>query len=122
MYKYYIRLDADSIGDRIEYYLLCDDWKMANEVHENIQNSMFSLKDFISTQEEYELLMTGCDDFLIGTNVSDILKIVSFADIIREQFYKLSNETLSAGIGNSVVEALMNLRKAKTAGKNRIIK
>ncbi|WP_338555589.1 mCpol domain-containing protein [Paenibacillus sp. KS-LC4] len=121
MYKYYIRLDADNIGDKIEYFLLCNDWEKARDIHNKIQNSMEIIGEFVRGNEDYILLMTGCDDLLIGTNEESVLKVAVFTESIRNHFNKLCNETLSAGIGNSIVEAIMNLRKAKTGGKNNIV-
>ncbi|MDQ0897504.1 mCpol domain-containing protein [Paenibacillus sp. V4I7] len=121
MFRYYIRLDADNIGDRIEYHLLCGDLENAKEVHMKVQNSMIILKDVIKENGDFELLMNGCDDFFIGTKVSDLTKIREFTDVLRNKFNLLTNETISAGIGSSITEAIINLMKAKAAGKNRII-
>ncbi|MFG1735155.1 mCpol domain-containing protein [Paenibacillus sp. 843] len=122
MYRYYIRFDADNIGDKIEYNLLCGDLIKAQEVHETIQESIKIIKNKITSSSKYVLLMSGCDDILIGTNITNIAEIEEFTNNIRFSFQNSSNETLSAGIGETIVDCLVNLRKAKTAGKNVTIK
>ncbi|OME86077.1 hypothetical protein BK120_08790 [Paenibacillus sp. FSL A5-0031] len=121
MYKYYIRLDADNIGDKIEFSLLCNDWSGAQSIHNSIQKCMKALRQLIDESENYSLLMSGADDLLIATVENDIDKVLSFTNYIRDQFNINCNESLSAGVGATLLEALINLKKAKTSGKNKVV-
>ncbi|WP_415841524.1 hypothetical protein, partial [Paenibacillus xylanexedens] len=108
--------------NKIEHNLLTGKINKAQEIHDTIQSSMLNLREIIKSHEDYVLLMSGCDDILIGTNCKNILEIEKYANFIRLTFQNLSNETLSTGIGKSIIDCLVNLRIAKISGKNIVVK
>lgn len=116
---HFIRLDADNVGDKIEYLLLEGNIIEANRVHLSIQNSIKELVKTITKTPGYEILMVGCDDILMKVN-SKLIDI-KFLDGINDHFFQETGFTLSIGIGLNINEAMLNLRKAKLLGKNRII-
>lgn len=117
--KKYIRLDADNIGDSIELYLLKEDVKNSQEIHFKVQNSIALILDKIKESKNTLILMRGCDDILFSVNEDEF--DLNFLEKIRKEFKANSGFTLSIGIGDSILQAMQNLRVAKISGKNKII-
>ena len=115
----YIFLDGDSIGDKVELYLLNEDIGGAVLLQSAIQSTMQVLRAQITENEEFEMLMYGCDELLFSARTSSINTI--FLDEIRKVFYYRTGCTMSGGIGTSLRQALENLRRAKLSGKNKIV-
>ncbi len=117
--KTYIRLDGDDIGNKIELSLLNGNLDDAQRIHNIVQKSLEKLHRRISSEKSAEILMKGCDDILFSINKEDYR--LEFLIDLKNEFYTDSNFTFSVGVGNSLNEALLNLRKAKLQGKNIII-
>jgi hypothetical protein len=115
----FIRLDADNIGDAIELSLLNDNIVMAKHIHRNVQSGINTLIDKISNSGNYTILMQGCDDILFKVDKEDYSE--SFIMELKSTFFSVSEYTISIGVATSVQEVLINLRKAKLGGKNRIV-
>ena len=115
----YIRLDGDSIGDKIELALLKGDVHAAKQIHESIQKSIKKIKNKIESNQKYNILMNGCDDILFSIDKANYN--IHFLKELMTDFYSLSNCTLSIGVGCSVSETMHNLKIAKLSGKNMII-
>lgn len=115
----FIRLDADSIGDKIELALLNGDISLANKIHNSVQEGIHLLKKTIQENPNFSILMIGCDDILFCSESDSA--ILSELENLKTLFYKETNSTLSIGVANSLQGAILNLRKAKLMGKNQIL-
>jgi hypothetical protein len=116
-YKY-IRMDADKIGDNIELALLEENISKATEIHSSVQLALKQIKEKLSVIASLEFLMVGCDDILyrIDSGKFNIETIKS----LKEFFFTATGHTLSFGVGESLNESLLNLRKSKYKGGNTI--
>ncbi|MHA1249095.1 MAG: mCpol domain-containing protein [Candidatus Helarchaeota archaeon] len=111
---YFLALDGDDIGKKIEKYL--------------IENDIFELKNFSREVNNFfcdlaikfrnlgaKIIYCSGDDLLCQINDNNLKK---FIEIIKngERF------TISGGIGKSSLETYIALKYAKVKGKNQIIK
>jgi hypothetical protein len=117
--KIYIRFDVDNVGENIELNLLNKHYNKAQDIHDCIQLNMRETLKELRNFSSLSLLMIGCDDILFSINKIEF--DLDFFDNLKEQFYTKTGFTISIGIGNSMLEALFNLRVAKLSGKNKII-
>ena len=115
----FIRIDADSIGDKIELALLSGDPAGAQQVHNTVQNGLIALKVLLDRQEGIELLMAGSDDILFKVNIKNYDELL--IENLRSLFFETTTFTISVGIGNSIQEALINLTRAKLSGRDQIV-
>lgn len=115
----YIRLDVDNVGDQIELSLLKNEIEKAKNIHSKIQDSIVKLTAFIESDKQNKLIMIGCDDILFTTSINDYN--YKKLEYLSAYFFEISNFTLSIGVGNTIPEAMHNLKLAKLSGKNRII-
>jgi minimal CRISPR polymerase domain len=117
--KKIVRIDADNIGDRIELALLKGDTDTAQRIHHVVQLAMEGIKQKIMATPLWRILMTGCDDALFeAVDDNDLLKNL---EALRLEFFTLTQYSLSIGVGNSIQEAVFNLRIAKLMGKDRVV-
>jgi len=114
----FVRIDADSIGDAIEFALMNDDAHKAQIIHNVVQEAMQDLRDYV-IQHFNNIIMYGCDDVLFNMPASP--KNFGLLTTISVEFQRKTEFTLSIGIGITLSEALINLRKAKLTGKNKIV-
>jgi len=115
----YIRIDGDNIGDSIELALLNKDWILAQKVHNEVQEGIKQLVNFVKSFVGTKVLLVGCDDILFTINVEsyDILILKK----MQKNFLEATGFTISIGVGFNLLESIYNLKKAKLSGKNIII-
>ncbi|MES2239305.1 MAG: mCpol domain-containing protein [Bacteroidota bacterium] len=119
MYNCYIRIDCDNVGDKIEFALYNNDPNTAQLISDSIKDGIKWMIKEISGMINGEVLLIGSDDILYATqdNFLDLTKLEN----LRIDFFKRTNITLSIGIGNSIENALINIKIAKISGKNKIV-
>lgn len=115
----FIRLDVDNAGDSIELALLNSDYINAQNIHNRIQNNIDLVFKKLQDNNSVTILMKGCDDILFSINEENY--DYTFLKNLKNEFNLHSNFTLSIGIGDSINESMLNLRKAKISGKNKIV-
>ena len=115
----FIRLDADNIGDKIEFALISGHFGDAQQIHNSVQDAMDEIRKTINAFPSWKILMYGCDDVLIQVPSKD--KFQNEIQSIKSNFQIKTGCSLSIGIGNSLQEALLNLRIAKLKGKDIIV-
>lgn len=114
----FIRLDADNIGDKIEFALLNNEIESANSIHDSVQRGIQALQRILNSDSRFKILMTGCDDLLFEFNGEPFdYQIIAH---LRDTFKNESGQTISLGIGDTLQEAIINLTIAKYAGKDRV--
>jgi minimal CRISPR polymerase domain len=116
--RVYVRLDADSVGERLELFLLKGRISEAEQLHEAIQAAMKQLRHRV-LEEGFDVLFAGCDDALFS-GPSSLYKR-DFLEQLRDSFVESTHCTLSCGVGFSMADALQNLRIAKLAGRDQIV-
>ncbi|MGV0924116.1 mCpol domain-containing protein [Empedobacter tilapiae] len=110
-----IRLDFDNIGEKIDYYLINEEYEKAQNVTDIIKSTINETITFIKTHfSEVEIYVVGADDILFLTVDPKEEQLVSLKDFI----FKKSKFTVSIGVGNNIRETLINLMEAKVSGKN----
>lgn len=114
--KVYFFLDGDSIGDRLELLLLDENLEGAVKLQEDVRWAMKALQEQADTSNQIEMLMVGCDEILGRAPLNEAIK---FVELARQRFLDETGFSMSAGVGNSLRDALDNLRRAKLLGKNR---
>jgi len=117
--KYYLHLDGDGIGDRLELYLLDDKVVDAVEFSQKVKKAISKVCATIESVEGAEIILVGGDDIIAVFDEKSW--DVQIGEKLREIFYDTAGCTLSIGIGLSVQESLNNLRRAKLSGKNKIV-
>jgi len=115
----FIRLDADSIGDKIELALLNGDISLANKIHNSVQKGIRLLSKSIKENPHFTILMVGCDDILFCSESDS--PILWELEKLKDLFYEKTKASLSIGVSDNLQGAIMNLRKAKLLGKNQIL-
>lgn len=120
MSSYFIRIDCDNVGDKIELALYNEDPQNAQNISDIIKESITWLIEEMTLKFNAEVLLIGSDDILceIKSEFYNLEKL----EKIHFEFYKKANISLSVGIGNSIVKSLINLNIAKISGKNKIVK
>lgn len=117
--RIFIRLDGDNIGDKIELFLLENDWDAAQRVHNKVQEGVKDLVKYIQNIQSANLLMVGCDDIFFSVERHMFNK--AMVKDLQQKFFLSTQFTLSIGVGDSPLDAINNLRKAKLSGKNKIV-
>lgn len=109
----YVLGDGDKIRDRIEYSLLRNELEDLANVSKGISDAIQALKSFSVSLMDAEVIMAGGDDLLFRVEY----KKYKYEHIqqLSEIFQKLSGCSISFGIGESVEEAYINLRKSKSS-------
>jgi len=119
MPKYYIRMDCDNVGDKIELALFNDDPQSAQEISDSIKDNIKWLIEELAMKLNAKILLIGSDDILC--EVTNEFYNLEKLEKIRLEFCEKANITLSIGIGNSILKSLININIAKISGKNKIV-
>lgn len=117
--KLYVYVDADKVGDLLELHLLDGNVDAAGQVHINVQNAIQHLRARVLEIPTAEIVFSGCDDVLFTLSSETYDKRI--IDEIRELFYQETELSISAGVGHDVPSSLLNLRRAKLSGRNRLV-
>lgn len=115
----FVRLDCDTVGDKIELALFNSNPKTAQGIHDKIQINLIKLKENLESNSNIDILMIGSDDILFvikGPAFSE-----NFLENIKDVFFKNTGFSISIGVGRSLKESLVNLKIAKVSGKNTIV-
>lgn len=115
--QFYVFLDADKVGDRLELFLLKGSIPEAEQLHESVQTALKEIRSRVQG-EGFDVLLSGCDDVLFS-GPSPLYRR-DFLEELRAFFVKATRCTLSCGVGLSIADALQNLRIAKLEGRDRV--
>ncbi len=111
--------DGDNIGDVIELHLLSGNLEIAGKFSFQVKCAIEKIVKNAQIEMNATVIYAAGDDicFMFFEQGNYLKHINEYAN----QFYLLTGNTISFGIGKNSVEALISLRKAKVLGKNRII-
>ncbi len=110
--KVYYAIDGDDIGKVIEKYLLEENARNASLFSALVENKLEAIKLFF---EKYNAEIIFCAGDSLLVQIDEIIKIPI-------ELTESSDITFSIGIGDSLSNAVLALKKAKGLGKNRTIK
>lgn len=112
----YVFLDGDDVGLKLEALLRAEHTQQATLLSQALREAVTILENLLSSHGGARLLVFGGDDFLFQCDVdADPVQIAAEA---RAIFTATTGLTMSGGIGNTVNEALDNLKAAKDSGKD----
>lgn len=107
----YIYLDGDDIGLKIEKCFMTNDENGLKTVNDEVNNTIVQITEYLQ-QIESEIIFSGADGIIFKKAEFNAEQITSFIKRLK------INITFSMGIGNSLREAFLALRYAKSNGKN----
>lgn len=107
----YIYLDGDDIGLKIEKCFMTNDEDGLKIINSDINSTIFKITEYLQ-QIECEIIFSGADGIIFKKVQIDVEQITSFIQSLKNNF------TFSIGVGNSLQEAFLALRYAKSNGKN----
>ena len=113
-----LHFDGDDVGNQIELLLL--DGKL-DEAAIISQKLILAIQQFRQSLENAggRIRLCGGDDVIATSPASSIS--LQLINKLRADFEATCGLTISGGVGSSVQEALLNLRRAKLSGKNRLV-
>ena len=117
--RLYIYFDGDDIGNHLELLLLDGKLKEAKLFSESIHRSFEKISKVLLSLNGACLVFSGGDDVVCMCDKT--AWDANLSNKFQKEFQKATGCSLSGGVGTSIQEALMNLRRAKLSGKNRII-
>jgi hypothetical protein len=115
----YLLADGDSIGDRLELFLLDGDVEAAAYFSERLRQALEALALALEKGLSGKIIFTGGDDVLAlvpAAMVSD-----EACRGLQSAYQNACGCTLSIGIAHSVDRAVGALRRAKLLGRNRFV-
>ncbi len=115
----YIIGDGDNIRNRVEFYLLNGNLTDLTHYSQNLLKAIEDLQCFARSKMGADIIYAGGDDLLFRLNKKDYER--KHLQEALEKFQALSGSTISFGVGESVEEAFLNLRRAKAMGKGEIV-
>jgi GTP cyclohydrolase III len=111
----YIGIDGDNIGSKIELHFLENNEEAIQFFSETIEKTI-SLMASQLEESGMKIIFCAGDSILCRSDNIDTVKLQDTLKVgIKDGIY------FSAGIGQSIRQAYLALKYAKTSGKNRII-
>ncbi|AUB42939.1 hypothetical protein COO91_09093 (plasmid) [Nostoc flagelliforme CCNUN1] len=111
--------DGDNIGDVIDFYLLSENLAEASKFSFKVKAAIEKIAEFAQNEMNASLVYVAGDDicFTVQANLNILSNLVCYSNF----FLKTTGKTMSFGVGQTSVEAVVSLRKAKVSGKGRVI-
>jgi hypothetical protein len=110
---FYILGDGNNIRDRVDHLLLNDDLEALKNVSQCIINAINAMKDYAVSKMDAEIIIAGGDDIFFRMKRSDYRK--TDVNILASIFQDMTGCTFSFGIGETVEDAFVDLRRAKAS-------
>ena len=114
--EWFVALDGDDVGRRLEQCMLLNDLKSLREFTQAFECVVQSLLEGISSVQGSRVVLAGGDSILLTVDepaVPTLLAVIKKA-LLGTEF------TFSGGCGPTMRAAYLSLKLAKTRGKNRI--
>ena len=121
MGHFYIAIDGDDVGRRIERLIVNNQTHQLSKFSTQYEYAMDWLEKILESNLKTQTIFKGGDSLFAICSEKQPFAIKSSLEALRKDFYNLSKMTLSMGIGSSPREAYFALKLAKAQGKNRII-
>ncbi len=108
----YILFDGDAVGAPLEWHLLGDNCQAAREWSHRVARTMEALRDRVLADSGASLLLCAGDEMLICVDSRDSEKL---AQALSDWFQSRTGNSMSYGIGRTPSEAVVELRRSKSA-------
>ncbi len=111
--------DGDNIRERIESLLFSKNFTELHKVSESFSVTIRGIKKLVVSGMNGEVLMAGGDDLLFRINKKNYKREI--IEKLAEYFKKNTGNSMSFGVGSTIEDAYLNLRKAKSLGKGIVV-
>lgn len=116
MGDFYLAVDGDDVGHRLEYYILLNQIEALSDFSGSFESAMTWLVRKLIVEFGAVIVFSGGDNLVArlgsGKPTAEVI------DALRSEFSKIAQITLSIGLGGSLREAYLALKLAKVSGKN----
>src|SRR6266540_1489873 len=111
--------EGDKICDRVEYYLFNEELEGLSKFSRSLVEAVNTLSSMAVATMNAKVVMAGGDDvlFLIA---EDRYKKELLLELL-EIFKSSTGSNFSFGVGNTITNAYLNVRKAKSLGGGRVV-
>jgi hypothetical protein len=116
----YAHVDGDRIGALLELLLTEGKLEEASRYSKTVSAAMQAVSRELLSHAGVTVHLLGGDD-LVASWPAGAITIANLEEI-RSTFTSLCTRTLSVGLGASVSEAVLSLRRAKLLGGNQIVR
>ena len=117
--RLYILGDGDDVLHRIEFFLLSGDLVNVSRFSNSVVGAIDSVKAFVAATMGAEVVYGGGDDIFFHLPSAKYHR--SDLEEASARFRQLTGNTISFGVGTTIEQAYLNLRKAKASGKGAIV-
>jgi hypothetical protein len=115
----YLFADGDSVGDRIELFLMDGDVEAAAQLSVQLQKALEAIINTLQRDFDGRIILAGGDDVLAA--IPSERASVESCNILRGIYKAICGCTLSIGVGRYPERAVDALRRAKLLGRNQVI-
>jgi hypothetical protein len=116
---YYILGDGDKIRDKVEFYLFDQQFDNLKNFSKKLSTAIEKMSSVANEIMDAEIIVAGGDDVLFVIKKDRYKKEILFQ--LAEDFKLYTGSSLSFGVGTTIEQAYLNLRKAKSMGGGLII-
>lgn len=111
--------DGNHIRENVEFYLLNHDLESLSKFSQNLTTAINELKELAISSMNAQVILAGGDDILLSVPREKYRK--ELIQKLQEAFLATTGITISFGVGNTIEEAYINLRRAKTRKDDKIV-
>lgn len=111
--------DGDDIGNIIELHLLSENLREASQFSLKVELALEHIAVLAKEEISATLIYAAGDD--ICFSVIEQLGLQDTLISYSKYFFEKTGNTMSFGVGETSIEALVNLRRAKVSGKGCIV-
>ena len=116
-----VYFDGDDVSSALELLLLNGDAEGARTYSESLLQASSAIRAHLSAVTGAEIILAGGDDLVVRLPGESIpVSVSGLIDRLRRDYRSTCGKTLSVGVGCDTREAVLNLRRAKLMGGNRV--
>ena len=115
----YVLGDGDKIRERVEHYLLSDEIEPLTKLSQAVTDAINAMKSSAISVMDAKIIMAGGDDILFRVDTKKYKQ--THLQNFSEAFFRAVGCTFSFGVGKTIEDAYINLRRAKSSGSVRIV-
>jgi hypothetical protein len=115
----YIFGDGDRVRERLEGFLLSHDLESLASLSRSLSEGIRLIGDELSLRMGAELVMAGGDDILVRVPTSKY--DTKLLDEMVKIYIEKTGLSMSFGVGLTLEQAYLNLRRAKSSNSNKIV-
>lgn len=115
----YVLGDGDKIREKVEFYLFNHNLEALTSFSQSLTNAISELADLAVSTMNAKVIIAGGDDVLFLVPRKKYRR--ELIQKLQEAFRRTTGITISFGIGDTIEEVFINLRKAKTAEDDKIV-